>query len=283
MTEGSDPTRQRQIRRRRDNMIAETFCLPESPAQEPARIARRKKPQSSLARVTSVRIAPDIPFRWFKVAVSFFKQQDLMPNRVDRSAWASRLHGADIQRVLSTFCFLDLVTDAGRPTGRLHELVRAYGTDGWSTALNAVLQTAYAPIFAADLSTVSAGGLFDAFRNTYGTESEGARKAVNFLIHAARDAEIPLSPFLTANFKTRKGGSVQASHGTGKDIAEAGSTPRSGNMRRHTSIPADATIDKLLARLPEFDPTWTDELQLAWFTSFLELIQTIGSGSKTSR
>jgi hypothetical protein len=100
-------------------------------------------------------------------------------------------------------------------------------------------------------------------------EGEIARKGVSFFLHAARDAGVAISPFLT---KARP----LAAREVG--AASGASMPRSSKFANESDTAAAGTpssivlAEKLLQRLPEFDPTWSDELKSTWLSAFLELI-----------
>lgn len=147
-------------------------------------------------------LPPYTAFPSFKTALSVFKNV-IVPDRVDRSVWIKNFAGSVVTQMLTTFKFLGLISNEGVPTPRLRKLVDALGTDQWQAELRAVLESAYAPILSSDLDKVSASMFNERFRQAYKAEGETARKCMTFFLQAAREAGIPLSPFLLSGSKPR--------------------------------------------------------------------------------
>lgn len=81
-----------------------------------------------------------------------------------------------------------------------------------------------------------------------GVAAEDSRKAVAFFIHATRDVGISEGAFRSS---TRAG-------------------PQNVRQARKSERAMIAQI--LIDRLPPFDPEWRDNLKLAWFSTFKQLL-----------
>ena len=143
---------------------------------------------------------PYVPWRTFSAAIERLEQG--VPNQIDRSVWPS-YSGATQGQLVAAFKFLGLVDDKGIPTPTLHELTKK-DRPSQKIALGNVIQNAYPQVIKLGLQKASPKQLNDAFRH-FGLTGETHRKAVSFFLHAARHAELPLSPLLKR--KTREAGS----------------------------------------------------------------------------
>lgn len=192
--------------------------------------------------------APVFPFEWFKDALAELKKKKTLPRKIDRSVWGNKLFPLSTQDLATTFQFLKLANADRSPTMKLDELVSALDTDEWPSCFSEVLFTAYASIWAREANRTSAGELFQMFKEVYGVAAKDARKAVAFFVHATRDAGISEGPFRSS---TRSG-------------------PR--NARQAKKSERGIIAQALIERLPPFDPGWNDDLKLAWFSTFKQLL-----------
>lgn len=146
------------------------------------------------------RIAPPYaPYPSFKTFVTTLKEH-VIPNRIDRSL-LKNTSGTIQNQVMSAFKFFDLIDADGRPTDALRGLVEAIGTDDWPNALGGILRASYPDIFDVTLEKASSQEFNDKFRATYQAEGDTFRKATTFFLKAAREAGIPLSPYLSSGSK----------------------------------------------------------------------------------
>lgn len=192
--------------------------------------------------------APAFPFEWFKHALAELKKKKTLPRRIDRSVWSNKLFPLSTHDLATTFQFLNLANPDRSPTAKLDQLVSALGTDEWKSCFSEILFTAYASIWARESNRTSAGELFQVFKDVYGVAAEDSRKAVAFFVHATRDAGISEGAFRSS---TRNG-------------------PR--NARQAKTSERTTIAQALIERLPPFDPEWSEDLKLAWFSSFKQLL-----------
>jgi hypothetical protein len=233
---------------------------PTDPRSEPPpeEIAASAHPPEFLA-------PPSIPFRSFKIALSVFKDQDVIPAKLDRGIWSNKLYSTNLREMLEALRFLGLTDVTMAPTAEFGALVAAYGTLSWPAALRRILESSYAPLLACNVSTLTAGGLLRAIRTTYRTQHENTRKSCNFFIHAAREAALDTGPFMLTTARSRW---VDAQHGR-----RTGSAPPQAEDQRRSNIEQQDSISALLMKLPSYETTWSDDVKRMWFGAYYELIQ----------
>jgi hypothetical protein len=98
-----------------------------------------------------------------------------------------------------------------------------------------------------------------------------SRKCVKFFIALSGDAGMPLSPFITR--RTRATRSVA---GTKKPARKpAGRTNRNALVPQVAEeIPENFSWHSmLLSKFPDFDPSWSDDIKIKWFSAFDELLK----------
>ncbi len=205
---------------------------------------------------------PTIPFRSFKKALSLFKDQETIPARLDQTVWSNQLYSTSLRDTLYAYRFLGLVNDASAPTSHFRLLVEAFGTRAWPGALRDVIERAYRPLLAAHASTLTSGGLLQALRDIYGTRQDKTRKCANFFIHAAREAALDTDTFLSANAKTRW-----------RTNNRSPESPPTFNRPDGKSGSPIEVIEALIARLPQYDAGWPDDVKRHWFSAYVELVQ----------
>jgi hypothetical protein len=191
---------------------------------------------------------PAFPFRWFRTAIAELKTSGTMPNRIDRSLWRYKHFGATNKELKSAFRFLGLIGEDDAPTHECETLIKAFGDKNWSLQLSKVLKGAYPEVMGLGIERASPAQIFELFRDRYKVRGAVARKAVTFFFHAAREAELPVGPFIS-------------------------STRRSPLKARQGSSPAETVAHELLARLPPFDPSWSEDMKVAWLSAFKELAE----------
>lgn len=187
---------------------------------------------------------PTLPFDTFKLAIKRLKAAGNLPHRIDRSAWSAKHFRESSELIVPAFRFLRLIDDEGRPLDTLTALIASFGTQGWRERLAEILRGAYSDLLAVGIEKVTPKGALEILRRSHGLDAAQARMAVAFFVHATRETELDVGPFMAATAKQ---------------------SPQNSPM----------TIDKyraaMLDRLPPFDASWGDDLKLAWFTAFNEL------------
>jgi hypothetical protein len=153
-------------------------------------------------------LPPYTAFQSIKTALGVLKEHGV-PNRIDRSVWGNKFSGAVVTQVLTSLRFLGLMSQEGVPADNLKPLANALETDQWAPMLKKVIEKAYAPIFDLNLESATPSEFFEKFREAFKAEGETARKCVTFFLNAARDAGIPVSPYLLSNAKPRTNGGAR--------------------------------------------------------------------------
>ena len=203
-----------------------------------------------------------------------------MPARVDRSVFHSRFSAGVQSQINSGLRSLQLIDASGAPTAALRRLAPAKG-DARRTVLQEVLKAYYAHVFMLDLEHATKSQLQEAIRK-FGCTDAMLVKCESFFIHAATDAGIPLSPYITSN---RKSMPKSASSSRANARATTRARPVGASDVPAAIVVADgygvaAAADtlsprefslKLLEKFPEFDPAWPAETQTNWLTAMRSL------------
>lgn len=206
---------------------------------------------------------PSIPFRSFKIALSVFKDQEAIPTRLDRTVWSNKLYSTNLRETLEAYRFLGLTDSTSAPTAEFAVLLKAFGTPSWPTALRHVIERAYRPLLAANISVLTSGGLLRTVRAIYGTQNETTRKCCNFFIHAAREAALDTGPFLLANARSRWTTGRRGKKTDGPSASDA-----SASAGSH-----EEPMESLIEKLPSYDAGWSDDVKRLWFGAYTELVQ----------
>ena len=189
--------------------------------------------------------APTLPFKYFSLAIERLKAAGNVPHRIDRSAWSTKQFRASGALIVPTFQFLQLIDVEGRPLHALGALITSFGTDSWRDQLARTLRAAYSDTLALGIEKLTPKDILDLFKQRYDLDAVRGRMAVSFFVHATREADLDVGPFMSATTKP------PPQH------------PRM-TVEKHRTI--------MLSRLPPFEDSWSEELKLAWFTAFKELV-----------
>jgi hypothetical protein len=157
---------------------------------------------------------------------------------------------------------MGLITPAGIPTEKLVGLAKTTG-DGYNKVLRGVLVDSYPFLFKGlDLRRATIQEIEERFASA-GASGDTLRKCVVFFLSAAKVVEIQMSPFITAPRRTkRQQGTTLRSERLRKPVRDA-------RHRRATG----KSPSLLVPELPEFDPTWPNEIKALWFEAFRELVK----------
>jgi len=217
-------------------------------------------------------VPPYVPYRTFRNFLESLK--DGIPARIDRSVWGQRYSGSSGIQLMTALKVLDLMDDEGRPAETLERLVKAEG-DERRRILHGVLEAHYAPVFALDLARATRAQFHEAFRS-FGTKEGVLTKCEAFFIQAAQDAGMALSAFILA----RRHGMRRAA-GSGR---ARGQTPVRAT-EQPPSQPEDsqrAFAEMILAKYPDFDPSWTADVQARWLEGITKLYEGLARGAPES-
>jgi len=181
-----------------------------------------------------------------------------------------------IPRTLQALKALDLITDDGKPT-QTFETLRLAPEAEYEKSLNDWLVTAYADVLQfIDPDTADDTVLRDAFRS-YSPIGQQPRRVTLF---TGLFAAAGIGPQKTkgATVARRSKPSMSASNGGMQKRNPAPQKPRiqeqptaSLSPERPQSEPRGFEKD-LLAKFPEFDPSWSEDLKASWFKGFQQFM-----------
>ncbi len=209
-------------------------------------------------------------------------KETAIPPDMDSSVMKG-LSGPVRSQLRTTFRWLGLVTESDSTTDVMEALVGAHGTPQWKDTLGEVIGDAYADLVG-DLNLTSGTGkqLSARFRE-YNVTGETLSKAVRFYLHALKSAGLAYSPHFTPPSVPRK---PRAKNNNGEDGSKTGQAStnghggkgRSESEEQHPPDPAiiQVVADKLLGKLPEFNPEWTPEVQTKWFEALSRMTDMLG-------
>lgn len=214
-------------------------------------------------------VPPYLPFKTFKTFLDGLRVA--MPARIDRSIMGS-MSGGSQTLLIAALKFLALTTPHDAPTEKLTRLVNSEGPE-WKKAFKDILMAGYPFVFhgSFDLTKSTPKHLEDQFETT-GISGDTVRKCVTFFVAAAKEAEIPLSPFLS---KVKRG-PRQTNNRPKRSLT---STPADTSKTQEYSEDQQAPAmqlgwsQMLLSKFPTFDPAWSPDVQAKWFDSFSKLMK----------
>lgn len=229
------------------------------------------------------RLPPYISYRTFHNFVEGLQQR--MPARIDRSYWGDMLSGSTGTQLMAALRFLDLIDENGRPTDRLKPLVSSRGEQR-NNILREIALTSFDFVLEGELDPQNAtySQLEEIFSEKYQLTGQLSRKCLKFFIELSNNAGISLSPFITRRF--RSGYSATSSKlitkktsGGTKVITKSTNVRMGRNFTIQNNTEDNTAIsswDKmLLTKFPTFDPDWSDDVKLKWFTAFDELMRRV--------
>lgn len=138
-------------------------------------------------------VPPYLPYKTFSNTLAGWLVA--LPGRIDRSVLSS-YSGAMQGWVLATLRYFSLIDADGHPVERLQQLVSAEGEER-QKLLRVLVDEGYPFLFSHgfDLSTGTAAQLDEKFKDA-GANGDTVRRCVAFFMGLAKDAGVPLSPYL---------------------------------------------------------------------------------------
>jgi hypothetical protein len=215
-------------------------------------------------------LPPYVSYRTFHNFIERLQEQ--MPSRIDRSYWGDILSGSTGIQLMAALRFLNLVDANGKPLERLRPLVSARGEQR-AQLLRIIAYDAFSFVLESslDLESATYAQLVEVFHSTFQLTDDVSRKCVKFFIALANDAGMPISPFITK--RTR---ATHTTSGTKVMSKKSGNRTSRNSLipQAEDEIPNHSTWNSLLlSKFPNFDPSWSDDLKLKWFTAFDELLK----------
>ncbi len=220
------------------------------------------------------RLPPYLSYRTFR---SFLDSVGVagVPNRIGRSLMASK-SGSTQALLLTAIRYLGLASEKGLTSPELERLVHAEGKerqDVW----RGILEKAYPAFFNSkmNLERTTTEELAEIFAKEGVSSPDTVRKCVTFFSLAAKDAGIKLSPHIKPYAGARQSarrvrGGIEELTAVSKSLSPQADRDRNGSTE----------WELLLAKFPDFDPSWPDELRNNWLLGF-ERLSRILSDAKT--
>ncbi len=194
---------------------------------------------------------------WARVLESVKERQ---PTRMDSSYYRelglSDSTGVTVKAALS---FLGLVAGDGTPTQTLLDLASSEG-DGRQRLMKQIVEESYAPIVSGiALERATMGHLQAAFAGI-GARGNVGKKCVTFFLALAKDAGMELSPGLLTRSRVGMPHRREA-------VAPGGSRGVPAARGRAPRRSAAVAANHLAAKLPAFDPDWTEDVRAQWLAN----------------
>ena len=152
------------------------------------------------------RSAPYASYRGYNSFINGLRDT-IVPNRIDRSVFGS-MSGGQAYSIIAALKSLNLIDENGKPHDSLTRLVESEGHER-KKVLQQVLNSAFPSLWdgSIDLASATSGQFDEHIRSRFGAKGSTVDKVASFLIAAAADAGISLSPHL----KKRKPSAPSAS------------------------------------------------------------------------
>lgn len=213
--------------------------------------------------------APYGPFQTFRNFLEQHANDDILPNRIDKSVTAS-MSGAGRSQLLIALRFFSLIEGAENAvTDGLRRLFQAADEEKVQWA-----ESALASHYAGALELSAKGGtnqqLLEWFEETHGHHGTTAEKAVRFFMQLAQFAGTELSPHFSLPRATPARSSRRRSQRT-----EPSTSPAAAPVVTEPAAQWDVAIDAWLRRLPGPDDEWNPEQRLSWTVAFNAILDTI--------
>jgi len=206
-----------------------------------------------------------VPYATFLSAIDALKRDGIPgTGKIDKSLWDSQ-SGAIQGQLLLAFRFLGLIDEHNRVLPALPPLVEA-GPDERKPIIKKLIEASYAKLLTLDLNTISQGQLDEALRG-YGVGGSTLARAVRFFVKACQETGIPISKRVSDKVRGGQTGPRKRRAPSNGKHAEDPITPPVPPIQQ----PA-AWESQLLAKFPEFNPAWPEQLQTKWFEGFERLM-----------
>jgi len=212
-------------------------------------------------------IPPYVAFKTFQTFLEFLS--DGMPSRIDRSIWLNRFSGSNGTQLMTAIKFFELVDSDGIPS---EDFINLASKDVivQKKILRKILYKFYSHIFELDLENATKSQFREAFRQ-FGTKEGVLVKCESFFIQAAKFSDITLSSHILARRHNNKSTIVEKSKSSIKSNS-------SNLLSKKNSIEKNTNIVKIiLDKYPEFDPSWSPDVQKAWIESLTKLYESLNN------
>ena len=205
-----------------------------------------------------VRVPPYVSFKTLTNFIGRLRDLENIPSRIDTSIMTTLAPSVRRQLVLA-MKFLDLVDANNLPTKKLSAVITKDEAK-FKQGLTEIILEAYKPILKdLTLNNATSAQLNEVFK-PFSQKVTVRNRCKAFLIAAARECAIPISPLLIERAKNRNNDNVPKRPRGRPPKAEF--VPEKQKENWHQMF---------LDKLPDFDPTWTPEVQAKWFEALKEL------------
>ena len=204
-----------------------------------------------------------VSFKTFQTFLEFLSQG--MPYRIDRSVWVNKFSGSNGTQLMSAIKFFQLIDNDGIPNNDFDNLVsRDFETQ--KKTLRSLLFRYYELVFELDLTRATKSQLRERFR-TFDTKEGVIVKCESFFIQAARFSNIELSPHILARRHSKNSlWSSEKKKVNNSVISHSASFDNSKNNPINNNM-----IKMILDKYPDFDPSWSPDVQKSWIESMTKL------------
>tara|TARA_Y100000768_G_scaffold310744_1_gene245235 strand:- start:435 stop:1094 length:660 start_codon:yes stop_codon:yes gene_type:complete len=218
-------------------------------------------------KITKNNIPPYVAFKTFQTFLEFLSQG--MPSRIDRSVWVNRFSGSNGTQLMTAIKFFELVDSDGVPSQDFNSLV-SKDLNIQKKTLRKILFKFYDHVFELDLDNATRYQLREAFKK-FGTKEGVLVKCESFFIQAAKFSDISLSNHILARRHNNKSNSNEKIKSQTTQVSQS-ILSKKNSVEKNTNI-----VKIILDKYPEFDPSWTPEVQKAWIESLTKLYESLSN------
>lgn len=215
-----------------------------------------------------------LSYTTFKNTTRSLLHNGSIPRRIDQTVLPT-MGGSSRKMFLGGLKFFGLIDDDGLPSKQLSELAAASDSE-WKDYLQVMLQEKY-PGLINGLDNTSPKLLREQFIETFTNIGPSlVEPSIRFLVSAARDADVSVSPLLTTR-KPRSPGAPRK-HRTSR-------IPKQNVIEDEAKVPSHASDEQsfrmaLMDKFPSFDPSWGEAQQQAWFEAYGKLLAMTSESEK---
>lgn len=213
---------------------------------------------------------PYLPFSTFKNFLGSLKA-GAIPTRIDKSL-LDRYSGSVQSWLIAALRFFGFIDEVGKPQPILEQYVESEEQQR-KKIWREIFDKAYGPLISGlDLTRATPGELSERF-SAQGLSGETLIKCHSFFTAAADEAGVPLAEHLKVRSKP-PGPRRSRKPRNGGDAGNEDNDPTPPSGTQFTG--AKSMREMLLAKFPEFDPNWPEDIQAKWFSGFEKLMKSAG-------
>jgi hypothetical protein len=208
--------------------------------------------------------------------LTHLREHPPLPTRIDKGVMGHLNYGTK-QALAATFKVLKLTTSDNVPTDLLERLVPASETER-KPLYRQMLKDCYPFLFdgSIDLKRASSHEFQEKFKRETTVTGSTVDKAILFFLAIAGEAGIELSPHLAKRKSSTPGVAKRTKGRRTKTQSSVGAKANgSADKPDEDRVPSDMA-SRLLAKFPDLDPAWDENLKAKWFESFESLMKSAG-------